>query len=127
MTSGSTDTSLNHLHPMSSTTAQVLILSRAYFDSFLGSNALRGEIEGESERKVHKREGCTRTTNPDDVARVVGFEAISLYSMGFANGKYATRTISQRPDSPEILEIWILIKPLYLRKGDVSEGNISPS
>lgn len=61
---------------MSSTTAQVLILSRAYFDSFLGSNALRGEIEGESERKVHKREGCT--TNPDDVARVVGFEAISL-------------------------------------------------
>lgn len=59
---------------MSSTTAQVLILSRAYFDSFLGSNALRGEIEGESERKVHKRE----TTNPDDVARVVGFEAISL-------------------------------------------------
>jgi len=47
--------------------------------------------------------------------------------MGFANGKYATGTISQRPDSPEILEIWILIKPLYLRKGDVSEGNISPS
>lgn len=33
---------------------------------------------GKLKVKVHKREGCTRTTNPDDVARVVGFEAISL-------------------------------------------------